>query len=229
MGAVETTARPGRPPGSIQVDPDGLTTRQAAIVEFIERETGRRGYPPSMREIGAAVDLRSTSSVAHQLMALERKGALYRDPRRPRAYRVRTRWTDDFPLAPTTAAPAVAAVPLVGRIAAGAPILAEESVEDILPLPRQLVGEGRLFALKVVGDSMVDAAICDGDTVVVRQADSADHGDIVAAMLDGEATVKRLRREDGHVWLMPHNPAYAPIPGDHASILGKVVAVLRTL
>ncbi|MGW6557660.1 transcriptional repressor LexA [Streptomyces hydrogenans] len=228
MRAVETAGRPGRPRG-IQVDSDGLTARQVEIIGFIECETGRRGYPPSMREIGAAVNLRSTSSVAHQLMALERKGAIYRDPRRPRAYSVRTRWSDDFPHAPTTAAPAVAAVPLVGRIAAGAPILAEESVEDVLTLPRQLVGDGRLFALKVVGDSMIDAAICDGDTVVVRQADTADHNDIVAAMLDGEATVKRLRHEDGHVWLMPHNPAYEPIPGDHAAILGKVVAVLRTL
>ncbi|MFE1272455.1 transcriptional repressor LexA [Streptomyces sp. NPDC058757] len=228
MRATETAGRPGRPPG-IQVDPDGLTPRQTAIIEFIERETSRRGYPPSMREIGAAVKLRSTSSVAHQLLALERKGAIYRDPRRPRAYSVRTRWTEDFPHAPTTPAPVTAAVPLVGRIAAGAPILAEESVEDIMPLPQQLVGEGRLFALKVVGDSMIDAAICDGDTVVVRQADSADHGDIVAAMLDDEATVKRLRREDGHVWLMPHNAAYEPIPGDDAVILGKVVTVLRSL
>lgn len=123
----------------------------------------------------------------------------------------------------------MALVPLVGRIAAGAPILAEETVEDMLPLPRQLVGEGRLFALKVVGDSMIEAAICDGDIVIIRQMGSADHGDIVAALLDGEATVKRLRREDGRVWLMPHNPAYQPIAGDDATILGKVVAVLRTL
>ncbi|MFF2306033.1 transcriptional repressor LexA [Streptomyces sp. NPDC058128] len=228
MHAAETAGRPGRPPG-ISVNAEGLTARQVAITEFIEREVTRQGYPPSMREIGAAVKLSSTSSVAHQLMALERKGVLYRDPHRPRAYRVRARWTMDFPEAPTHAGPGVAAVPLVGRIAAGAPILAEEAVEDVLALPRQLVGEGRLFALKVVGDSMIDAAICDGDVVTVRQADSADHGDIVAAMIDGEATVKRLRREDGHVWLMPHNPAYEPIPGDDAIILGKVVAVLRTL
>ncbi|MFF9070483.1 transcriptional repressor LexA [Streptomyces sp. NPDC014891] len=228
MHAAETAGRPGRPPGT-SVNDEGLTARQVAIIEFIEREVSRQGYPPSMREIGAAVKLSSTSSVAHQVMALERKGVLYRDPHRPRAYRVRARWTLDFPEAPTEAGPGVAAVPLVGRIAAGAPILAEEAVEDVLALPRQLVGEGRLFALKVVGDSMIDAAICDGDVVTVRQADSADHGDIVAAMLDGEATVKRLRREGGHVWLMPHNPAYEPIPGDDAVILGKVVAVLRTL
>ncbi|MFE0200609.1 transcriptional repressor LexA [[Kitasatospora] papulosa] len=228
MHAVETADRPGRPPG-ISTGPDGLTTRQAAIVRFIEREVARQGYPPSMREIGQAVKLKSTSSVAHQLMALERKGVLYRDPHRPRAYRVRHRWSDDFHQAPTASTPDLAHVPLVGRIAAGAPILAEEAVEDVLPLPRNLVGEGQLFALKVVGDSMIEAAICDGDIVTVRRQDSADHGDVVAALLDGEATVKRLRRENGRVWLMPHNVAYEPIPGDDAAILGKVVAVLRAL
>ncbi|MFE7515756.1 transcriptional repressor LexA [Streptomyces sp. NPDC057540] len=228
MNPAETAGRRGRPPG-ISVDSDGLTPRQVAIIKFIEQEVGRQGYPPSMREIGAGVKLRSTSSVAHQLGVLERKGVLYRDPNRPRAYCVRTRWAADFPQAPTSARPPAAAVPLVGRIAAGAPILAEESFEDVLCLPRQLVGEGDLFALRVVGDSMVEAAICDGDIVTVRRQDSADHGDIVAAMLDGEATVKRLRRENGQVWLVPHNAAYQPIPGDAAAILGKVVAVLRAL
>jgi repressor LexA len=118
-------------------------------------------------------------------------------------------------------------VPLVGRIAAGGPILAEQSVEDVFPLPRQLVGEGTLFLLKVAGDSMINAAIADGDWVVVRQQPDALNGDIVAAMIDGEATVKTFKKSDGHVWLMPHNPAYAPILGDESSILGKVVAVLR--
>ena len=113
-------------------------------------------------------------------------------------------------------------MPVVGRIAAGGPILAEETVEDVFPLPKQLVGEGTLFMLEVVGDSMVDAAICDGDWVVVRQQQTAENGDIVAAMIDGEATVKTFKRKDGHVWLMPHNPAYDPIDGDHATILGKV-------
>jgi repressor LexA len=182
-----------------------------------------------MREIGAAVHLKSTSSVAHQLMALERKGILYRDPHRPRAYRVRPHRDTDFDRAPTGTAPETADVPLVGQIAAGAPTLAEESVEDVLSLPRRLVGEGQLFALKVRGDSMIDAAICDGDIVTVRRQDSADHGDTVAALLDGEATVKRLRREGGHVWLVPHNPAYEPLAADDAAILGKVVAVLRSL
>ncbi len=123
--------------------------------------------------------------------------------------------------------PEASMVPLVGRIAAGGPLLAEQVVEDVFPLPRQVVGDGTLFLLQVVGDSMIDAAICDGDWVVVRQQPVAENGEIVAAMIDGEATVKTYRRRDGHVWLMPHNPAYTPIPGDEATLLGKVTAVLR--
>jgi repressor LexA len=123
--------------------------------------------------------------------------------------------------------PEASYVPVLGRIAAGVPITAEESVEDVFPLPKQIVGEGQLFLLKVVGDSMVDAAICDGDWVVVRQQPTADNGDIVAAMLDNEATVKTFKRKDGKVWLLPHNPAFEPIDGDHATVLGKVTAVLR--
>ncbi len=118
-------------------------------------------------------------------------------------------------------------MPVVGRIAAGGPILAEQAIEDVFPLPRQLVGEGTLFLLQVAGDSMVDAAICDGDWVVVRQQPVAESGDIVAAMIDGEATVKTFKKRGGHVWLMPHNPAYEPIPGDEATILGRVVTVIR--
>jgi repressor LexA len=120
-------------------------------------------------------------------------------------------------------------VPVVGRIAAGGPILAEQAIEDVFPLPKDLVGEGTLFLLRVVGDSMIDAAITDGDWVVIRQQPVADNGDIVAAMIDGEATVKTFRRKDGHVLLMPHNAAYEPIPGDDAVILGRVVTVLRKL
>ncbi len=125
--------------------------------------------------------------------------------------------------------PEASYVPVLGRIAAGVPILAEETVEDVFPLPRQIVGEGQLFLLQVVGDSMIEAAICDGDWVVVRQQPSADNGDIVAAMLDNEATVKTFKRKDGKVWLMPHNAAFDPIDGDHATILGKVTAVLRRI
>ncbi|MFJ3231079.1 transcriptional repressor LexA [Streptomyces sp. NPDC086787] len=217
-------ARRGRPPGP-RASEGELTGRQKAIVHCITDAVNRQGYPPSMREIGAAVDLASTSSVAHQLMTLERKGVLYRDPHRPRAYRVRPSWAPD--LAGGASAPVE--VPLLGRIAAGAPLLADEMVEDVYSLPRQVVGEGNLFALTVSGDSMIDAAICDGDIVTVRRQDSADHGDIVAALIEDEATVKVLRRQDGEVWLMPRNPAYAPIPGERAQILGKVVGVLRLL
>ncbi|MFH8386955.1 transcriptional repressor LexA [Kitasatospora sp. NPDC018058] len=222
-----TRARSGRPPG-VRTDAEGLTERQRRVIEVIRDSVQRRGYPPSMREIGEAVGLTSTSSVAHQVKALERKGFLYRDPHRPRAYRV---WADRqaVPADSTGSTGVPVPVPLVGRIAAGGPILAEQTVEDVFALPRQLVGEGELFALTVRGDSMIEAAICDGDTVVVRRQPIAENGDIVAAMIDGEATVKRLKREDGQVWLMPHNPAYEPINGDNATILGKVVAVLRRL
>ncbi|MGP4012521.1 transcriptional repressor LexA [Streptomyces sp. 4N124] len=217
-------ARRGRPPGPGTAEGE-LTSRQSAIVHFITDTVHRQGYPPSMREIGQAVELASTSSVAHQLMALERKGVLYRDPHTPRAYRVRPSWSPD--LVGRSEAPVE--VPLVGRIAAGAPLLADEMVEDVYTLPRQVVGDGDLFALTVSGDSMIDAAICDGDIVTVKRQDSADHGDIVAALLEDEATVKVLRRQDGRVWLMPRNPSYQPIPGDEARILGKVVGVLRLL
>ncbi|MEU2298241.1 transcriptional repressor LexA [Streptomyces antibioticus] len=214
----------GRPPGP-QSPRGELTQRQSAIVRFITETVERQGYPPSMREIGQAVRLASTSSVAHQLTALERKGVLYRDPHTPRAYRLRPSWAPDLAGRDDTRID----VPLVGRIAAGAPLLAEEMIEDVYCLPRQVVGEGELFALTVSGDSMIEASICDGDIVTVRRQDSADHGDIVAALLEDEATVKVLRRQDGQVWLMPRNPAYAPIPGDGAQILGKVVGVLRLL
>ncbi|MFE9769465.1 transcriptional repressor LexA [Streptomyces sp. NPDC005808] len=218
------STRRGRPPGIRTVEGE-LTSRQAAIVRCIREAVARQGYPPSMREIGRAVKLSSTSSVAHQLMALDRKGVLFRDPHRPRAYRVRPSWAPVL----SGRSDAPVDVPLVGRIAAGAPLLAAEMVEDVYSLPRQVVGEGDLFALKVSGDSMIDAAICDGDIVTVRQQDSADHGDIVAALLEDEATVKVLRRQDGQVWLMPRNPSYEPIRADHAQILGKVVGVLRLL
>ncbi|KUN35528.1 transcriptional repressor LexA [Streptomyces longwoodensis] len=234
--------RRGRPPGIRPVE-GRLTARQQDIVRFITATVQRQGYPPSMREIGQAVGLASTSSVAHQLMVLERKEVLYRDPHRPRAYRVREAELAELAglselsglsePAPTAAEQpsrsSAVDVPLVGRIAAGVPLLAEEMVEDVYPLPRQLVGEGELFALTVSGDSMIEAAICDGDIVTVRRQDSADQGDIVAALLEDEATVKVLRRQEGRVWLMPRNPAYDPIPGDEARILGKVVGVLRVL
>jgi repressor LexA len=185
------------------------------------------GYPPTVREIGEAVGLVSPSSVAYQLKELERKGYLRRDPSRPRAVDVRTPVDADEEAADLLARPTPVYVPLLGRIAAGGPILAEESIEEVLPLPRELVGQGTLFSLQVKGDSMIEAAICDGDWVVVRQQPNAENGDIVAAMIDGEATVKVYRLREGHVQLMPRNPAYDPIPGDQAVILGKVVFVMR--
>ncbi|NHT18333.1 transcriptional repressor LexA [Cellulomonas sp. IC4_254] len=229
-------------------DGDGLTPRQRLVLETVRASVESRGYPPSMREIGDAVGLTSPSSVKHQLTALERKGYLRRDPNRPRAIEV-VQPDDSRGVAPLAGgagitgvigigdadsaaregAPEAAYVPVVGRIAAGGPILAEQLVEDVFPLPRQLVGAGELFLLKVVGDSMIDAAICDGDWVVVRRQPVAENGEIVAAMLDGEATVKTLKRTDGHVWLLPQNPAYSPIDGDHAQVLGRVVSVLRSL
>ena len=223
---------PGRPPLSefpdAPADATGLTPRQRRVLEVIRDSVERRGYPPSMREIGEAVGLTSTSSVAHQLASLQRKGFLRRDANRPRAVEVMLPGAHDS-TGEGDARPAPTYVPVVGRIAAGGPILAEQVVEDVFPLPRQLVGDGQLFLLQVKGDSMIEAAITDGDWVVVRQQPNADNGDVVAAMLDNEATVKTFRRKDGHIWLMPANADYSPINGDDAVILGRVTAVLRRL
>jgi len=226
---------------------DGLTVRQRRVLEVIRNSVDRRGYPPSMREIGDAVGLASPSSVSHQLNALVAKGYLRRDPNRPRALEVVSPDADpldlrrrgevvdlnperhDLETDSGDARPQAAYVPVLGRIAAGVPITAEELVDDVFPMPKQIVGEGELFLLKVVGDSMIDAAICDGDWVVVSRQQTAENGDIVAALLDNEATVKTFRRKDGHVWLLPHNPAFEPIDGDDATVLGKVTAVLRRL
>jgi repressor LexA len=207
-----------------------LTARQRRVLSIIAETVASRGYPPSIREIGEAVGLASPSSVAHQLAVLERKGFIRRDPRLPRAMEVlqpKPAPAEVVELPEDAAAPEPTYVPVLGRIAAGGPILAEQSVEAMFPLPRELVGDGQLFLLRVRGDSMIDAAICDGDYVAVRSQPSAENGEIVAALLDDEATVKTLRRRDGKTWLIPHNPAYDPIDGDHARIVGKVVAVLR--
>jgi repressor LexA len=344
--APRPKGRPGRKPkGGLPVivpetpdkpDPDHvLTWRQRKVLQVIRESVQRRGYPPSMREIGEAVGLTSTSSVSYQLSTLQRKGYLDRDVGRPRTVEVRlpghpTVGQDDAIAESTLDEPGTAAlssqeligwlagrrielglsqaevarrmqtsqaaiarlesqrhdaqlstlaryvdalglsldfllgdkqargrraregpqarredveptdipgidiplqeaayVPLIGRIAAYGPILAEQYVEDVFPLPRQLVGEGALFLLKVVGDSMINAAIADGDWIVVRQQEDAQNGDIVAVMFDGEATVRMFKSSDDHDWLIPHNPAYTPILGDEASILGRVVAVLR--
>jgi len=214
-----------------------MTARQSRILDVIKEAVEARGYPPSIREIGEAVGLTSPSSVAHQLRGLEQKGYLRRDPNRPRALEVvnpdrhskakqHASQPGDTGHDPELTS-STAFVPVLGRIAAGGPILAEQSVEAVFPLPRDLTGEGELFLLHVSGESMIDAAICDGDYVVVRRQQTAESGEIVAALLGDEATVKTLKRRDGHVWLMPHNPAFAPILGDDAQILGRVVSVLR--
>ena len=214
----------------------GLTPRRRKIVEIIDDSMRRNGYAPSMPEIGEAVGLASTSSVSYQLSVLEQEGYLSREARRPRTAALRAPAERRTSQAREQAGgPGVAQVPLVGQVAAGLPILADQHIEDVFPLPRQLVGDGELIILRVVGDSMIDAAITDGDWVVVRRESDIENGDIVAAMIesdtsaDREATVKTFRKRDGHVWLIPHNPAYAPILGDNATIVGKVVAVLRRI
>lgn len=218
-----------------------LTARQKKILEAISEAIDEHGYPPSMREIGDLVGLASLSSVTHQLTRLEEMGYIRRDPKRPRAIEILGEGEQAEPAAETSvlrlpllptfeqSSEDLATVPLVGRIAAGSPIAAEQSIEDVMTLPRQLVGNGDLFMLRVKGDSMVDAAICDGDWVVVRTQNTAQNGDIVAALLEDEATVKTFRQRDGHTWLLPQNTQYEPILGDQATIMGKVVSVLRSL
>jgi repressor LexA len=197
-----------------------MTSRQRRILEFIGSTVRDRGYPPTVREIGEAVGLTSSSSVHAQLANLEKAGYLTKDPTKPRA----------VTLAREPRAEAVA-VPLVGRIAAGAPVMAEENIEEYVAVPRAFAGRTGHFALRVSGDSMIEAGILDGDVVVVKQGSSADDGDIVAALMPGaaedEATVKRLHRSGDRVVLQPQNPRYAPIEMTDGRLLGKVVAVLR--
>jgi repressor LexA len=227
---------PGKP------DPDHvLTWRQRKILQAIRDSVQKRGYPPSMREIAQAVGLISTSSVSYQLSILERKGYLHRDLRRPRTVEVhlpgrpairpespgaqKSPGAEESPGHP--APPETVHVPLVGRVDAGGPLLAARQVEEVYPLPRKLVGEGPVFMLRAAGDSMINAAIADGDWVVIHVQETADSGDIVAAMIDGEVTVKTLSRSGDHVWLIPQNRNFLPILADAAAIIGKVVAVIR--
>ncbi len=226
---AETRARNDRPQTRRR---KSLSDKQMAILEVIQRSIAQHGYPPSMREIGDAVGLKSLSSVTHQLNQLELSGYLRRDAGKTRAMEVLIDLPGLATENPADTTPTVgdaALVPLVGRIAAGVPITADQQIDEIFPLPRQLVGKGELFMLRIVGDSMIDAAICDGDWVVVRVQSTAENGDVVAAMLDGDATVKTFRRRDGHTWLLPRNSAFEPILGDEAVVLGKVVAVLRAV
>jgi repressor LexA len=203
---------------------ENMTSRQARILEFIKRTVEQRGYPPTVREIGEAVGLTSSSSVHAQLSTLERRGLLRRDPTKPRAMELQ---------GPGGSRPRGVTVPLVGRITAGAPVMAAENVEEYLVVPTGFAGDEDHFALRVSGDSMVGAGILDGDVVVVRRQDSADPGDVVAALVPGaaedEATVKRFALDGDRPLLLPENPAYAPIEFTSGLILGRVVAVLRRL
>ena len=203
-------------------DLSGLTPRQVKILTAIQEGIQNNGYPPSVREIGVAAGLNSSASVQYQLKALEEAGFIRRDGSLGRALEVVE--SDSNVIADRSRQ-----IPLVGRIAADGPILAEQHIEETFPLPESIVGSGELFMLKVVGDSMVDAAICDGDYVVIRSQKTCEKGEIVAAMIDGEATVKTFSRKDGHIWLLPANPDYQPINGDDCEILGKVTAVLRSV
>ena len=236
--------------GQQQGEPSPLTERQRTIVQMIQTSLAERSYPPSMREIGDACGLASLSSVTHQLARLQQLGYLRRVPGKPRAMEVirdaqgrrlaeevhqphivedEDSTVVDLDAYRAEADSRVADVPLVGDIAAGGPILAEQNVTDVMPLPRQLTGEGELFMLQVRGESMIEAGIFEDDWVVVRRQPDADNGDIVAALLEDEATVKTLKRRDGHQWLLPQNRMYEPILGDEATIMGKVVTVLRSL
>ena len=210
-----------------KTSPDGeLTDRQVKILDYIKAFREGQGYAPTMREICVAVGLTSTASVKYQLDILEEKGLVRRGDNSGRALEI---VIPDAELGTTIHTDKTKFIPLVGSIAAGFPITADQMVEETLPLPESLVGTGDLFMLKVKGESMIDAAICDGDFVVIRQQKDAENGEIVAAMIDGEATVKTLSRKNGHIWLLPANENFAPIDGDHCEILGKVTAVLRSV
>jgi repressor LexA len=210
-----------------KISPDGeLTGRQVEILDFLKSSVESQGYAPTMREIGAAVGLTSSASVKYQLDILEDKGLIRRGDNSGRAIEL---VIPDSELGSTTHVDKTKFIPLVGSIAAGVPITADQMVEETMPLPESLVGNGDLFMLKVKGESMIDAAICDGDFVVIRQQKDANNGEIVAAMIDGEATVKTFSKKGGKVWLLPANDAFEPIDGTHCEILGKVTAVLRSV
>jgi repressor LexA len=202
-----------------------LTRRQRQVLDFIISEVQKKGYPPSVREIGQAIGLSSSSTVHSHLAALERKGYLRRDPTKPRAIEILSFRPDDIGIAPEK----IRNVPLVGRVAAGVPLLAQENIEEMLPLPTEFTGEGQVFLLKVKGDSMIEAGIFDGDYLIVRQQPVAENGDIVVALLEDEATVKRFYREKDKIILKPENQSLEPIITKSVTILGKVVGMLRKI
>jgi len=199
-----------------------MSQRQQAILDFIKASVRERGYPPSVREIGEAVGLASSSTVHGHLDRLEKKGLIRRDPTKPRAIEI----LDDDSRA--NFALSVRQVPLVGKVTAGAPITATENIEDYFPLPVHLVGDQEVFMLSVQGDSMIEAGIFDGDYVIVRQQPTASNGDIVVAMTeDGEATVKTFYKEKDHIRLQPENSSMEPIRLKDVTILGKVIGLIR--
>jgi len=210
-------------------DEKQLTEVQSKILEAIVSYRREKGYNPTMREVGEAVGLSSTSSVSYQLSQLRELGFLSKADAGQRAMDVLKSAPGMSTDSRSEVSDNVVSIPLVGRIAAGGPILAEQNIESHLTLPRELVGGGELFMLKVSGDSMIDAAICDGDWVVVRQQQTAEQGEIVAALLEEGATVKVFRQSNGQTWLMPRNSSYDPIDGTNAVIMGKVVSVIRSL
>jgi repressor LexA len=215
---------PVAPEISEGADGSGLSARQLKILQVIQESMRTEGFPPSMRAIAAAAGLSSPASVKYQLQILEDKGFITPHPTRGGVLEVTMPGEiSEAEVEPTKN------VPLVGRIAAGGPITAEQNIESTFALPETLVGKGNLYMLKVVGESMIDAAICDGDYVVIREQKDCNNGEIVAAMIDGEATVKTFSRKGGHIWLLPANPAFEPINGDSCEILGKVTAVMRSL
>jgi len=200
----------------------GLTKRQREILAYVMDNMQERGYPPSVREIGIALGLTSSSTVHSHLAALEKKGFIHRDPSKPRAIEILKDGASQPPKR-------VVHVPVLGRIAAGQPIFAEENIEDVFPLPRDFVREDAAFILRVRGDSMIDAGIHDGDYLVVRQQATANNGEIVAAMLGDEATVKRYYRERDHIRLQPENSTMSPIIARDVTVLGKAIALIRRL
>jgi repressor LexA len=210
-------------------DEKQLTEVQSKILEAIVSYRREKGYNPTMREVGEAVGLSSTSSVSYQLSQLRELGFLSKADAGQRAMDVLKSAPGMSSASRSEVSDNVVSIPLVGRIAAGGPILAEQNIENHFTLPRELVGGGDLFMLKVSGDSMIDAAICDGDWVVVRQQQTAEQGDIVAALLEEGATVKVFKQSKGQTWLLPRNSSYDPIDGTHAVIMGKVVSVIRSL
>jgi repressor LexA len=204
-----------------------ISSRQQSILEFIKNEVKDKGYPPSVREIGEAVGLASSSTVHGHLDRLEKKGMIRRDPTKPRAIEILDGDEIDDDMSFTIP---VARVPLIGRVTAGVPILATENIEDYFPIPAHYVGDYNVFMLTIIGESMIEAGILDGDNVIVRQQQTANNGDIVVAMTDeDEATVKRFYKEAGHFRLQPENSSMEPIILKQVTILGKVVGLMRDI